>query len=207
MVTTIEEYNKQLDYVITDIKQRLLGGDVVTPPHFQCYNMDKPIHVLTANVDKYKPGLIDKGEYYEMMYPRFGDLQKHYLNDFCWIIDEHTVFIIERPFRNRVVKLLRQLLPDHDIHSIKNDVMIDGFKIGPTCMAGKIEDWTRDDNPSTSSLIYCLRWDDVDGLNEIFKDDPNHIKRMNSDHPIKCLKDFLPNMEREEFMNLVENYK
>ena len=85
MVTTIEEYNKQLEYVITDIKQRLKGGNELTPPHLQCYNMDKHIHVYTANVEKYEPGLIDKGDHYEMMYPRFGDLQKTY-KSMCWII-------------------------------------------------------------------------------------------------------------------------
>ena len=99
MVTTIEEYNKQLEYVISDIKQRVTGGNIVNPPHFQTYNMDKPIYVLTSNVNEYVPGLIDKGEHYQMFYPRFGSLQKHYTNDFAWIIDKHTVFIIERPFK------------------------------------------------------------------------------------------------------------
>ena len=204
MVTTIEEYNKQLEYVIIDIKHRLKGGKAMTPPHFQCYDMDKPIHVLTANVEQYVPGLLDKGDYYEMMYPRFGDLQKSYLDNFCWIIDEHTVFCIERPFKNRVVKLLRQLLPQHNVHTVKNDIMIDNFKIGPTCMAGAIFDWSGDNNPSTSSLIYCMRWDDLEGLNEMFKNDPNHIKRMTSDKPIGCLKDFLSDMTRQEFMQLLE---
>lgn len=202
MVTTIEEYNKQLEYVITDIKQRLKGGNELTPPHLQCYNMDKHIHVYTANVEKYEPGLIDKGDHYEMMYPRFGDLQKTY-KSMCWIIDDHTVFIIERPFQNRVIRLLKHLLPDHNIHTIKNDVMIDDHKIGPTCMAGLITDWNGVDNPINSSLIYCLRWDDLDGLNEIFKDDPNHQERLNSKAPLGCLSDYL-NISREEFMRLIE---
>lgn len=202
MVTTIKEYNKQLEYVITDIKQRLKGGNELTPPHLQCYNMDKPIHVYTANVEEYEPGLIDKGDHYEMMYPRFGDLQKTY-KSMCWIIDDHTVFIIERPFQNRVIRLLKHLLPDHNIHTIKNDVMIDGHKIGPTCMAGLITDWNGVDNPLNSSLIYCLRWDDLDELNEIFKDDPNHQERLNSKAPLGCLSDYL-NISREEFMRLIE---
>ena len=203
MVTTIEEYNKQLEYVITDIKQRLKGGNELTPPHLQCYNMDKPIHVYTANVEEYEPGLIDKGDHYEMMYPRFGDLQKTY-KSMCWIIDEHTVFIIERPFKNRVIRLLKHLLPDHNIHTVKNDVMIDGNKIGPTCMAGLITDWNGVDNPLNSSLIYCLRWDDLDGLNKIFKDDPNHQERLNSKAPLDCLSNYL-NISREEFMRLIES--
>lgn len=203
MVTTIEEYNKQLEYVITDIKQRLLGGSEITPPHLQCYQLDKPIHVLTANVENYQKGLIDKGDYYEMMYPRFGELNKSYLNNFCWIIDEHTIFIIERPFKNRVIKLLKQLLPNCHIRSIKNDLMIDGYKIGPTCMAGYIDNWNGENNKECSSLIYCLRWDDLEGLNNIFKDDPHHQDRLQHKAPISCLSNFLK-VTKQEFIDLIE---
>lgn len=206
MVTTIEEYNKQLQFVIDDIKARVCGGESTSPPHFQAYNMDKPIHVLTANVEDYKEGLIDKGDYYEMMYPRFGSLQKSYTNNFCWIIDEDTVFVIERPFKNRVVRLLKNLLPNHKVHYIKNDIMIDNCKIGPTCMAGQINDWTIQDNPKTSSLIYCLRWSNVEGLDEYFAGDPNHEARKNdpTKGPMTSLDKFL-NISREEFMNLLES--
>lgn len=207
MVTTIKEYNKQLNYVIIDIKQRIHGGNIITPPHFQTYNMDKPIHVLTANTENYKPGLIDKEDHYEMMYPRFGDLKKSYTNDFCWIIDPHTVFIIERPFKNRVIRFLKELLPNNNIIRIKNDVIIDGYKIGPTCMAGQITDWTQENNPSSSSLIYCLRWDNVEGLDEYFAGDPNHEDRKLNKAPLGCLSQFIKNMTREEFMISLEQYK
>lgn len=205
MVTTIEEYNKQLNYVIEDLKARLNNTGSNNPPHFQTYNMDKPIHVLTANVDIYTPELVDKGDHYEMMFPRFGDLQKSYTNDFCWIIDKDTVFLIERPFKNRVIKLLRKLLPDIPIRTLKNDVMIDYYKIGPTCMAGTITDWTGENNPKDSSMIYCLRWDNVKDLDKYFAGDPNHEARKNgTKDPLGCLKQFLPNMTREEFMELLE---
>lgn len=206
MVTTIEEYNKQLYYVILDIKQRIQGGNIRTPPHYQTYNMDKPIHVLTANDTEYTPGLIDKGEHYQMFYPRFGSLQKHYTDDFAWIIDTHTVFVIERPFKNRVVRALKHLLPNCDIVYIKNDLMIDGVKIGPTCMAGEIIDWTSENNPETSSLIYCLRWNNVEGLDEYFAGDPNHEARKEGKAPIGCLSDFIKNMTRLEFMMYLENF-
>lgn len=203
MVTTIEEYNKQLEYVITELKERILGGNTINPPHLQTYNMDKPIYVYTSNAENYMPGLIDKVDHYEMFYPRFGDLHKTYINDLCWLIDNHTVFIIERPFKNRIIRLLKHLLPDHDIKSIKNDVMIDNYKIGPTCIAGPIDNMNGSNNKENSSMIYCLRWDDLEGLNEFFKDDPNHQKRITSDKPLKCLSEFL-NMSREEFMELIE---
>ena len=207
MVTTVEEYNKQLEYVISDIKQRMIGGDKVNPPHFQTYNMDKPIKVYTANFETYTPGLIDKGEYYEMMYPRFGSLFKQYTDDFAWIIDEHTVFIIERPFKNRVVRALKYLLPNNNVHYIKNDLMIDGVKIGPTCMAGQISDITLENNPETSSLIYCLRWDNVEGLDAYFAGDPNHEARKSGKAPLGCLSDFIKYMTREQFMSYIENFE
>ena len=208
MVTTIEEYNKQLAYVITDIKQRIYGGDEITPPHFQAYNMDKPIHVLTANVEDYKEGLIDKGDHYEMMYPRFGSLHKSYTNNFCWVIDEDTVFVIERPFKNRVVRLLKDLLPNHKVHYVKNDVMIDNCKIGPTCMAGQIEDFCSSNNAASSSLIYCLRWSNVQGLDKYFSGDPNHEARKNdpSKGPLSSLDQFL-SLSKKQFIALLETYE
>ena len=203
MVTTVEEYNKQLEYVINEIKERRLGGNTINPPHLQTYNMDKPIYVYTSNNENYIPGLINKKDHYEMFYPRFGDLHKTYINDLCWLIDKHTIFIIERPFQNRVVRLLQHLLPNSKVLMYKNDVMIDNYKIGPTCMAGQIDNMNGSNNKENSSMIYCLRWDNLEELNEFFKDDPNHQKRMSSNRPLKCLSEFL-NMSREEFMELIE---
>ena len=205
MVTTIEEYNKQLKYVIEDLKCKLNNTYSNNPPHFETYNMDKPIHVLTDNVYTYTPELIDKGEYYEMMFPRFGNLQKTYTDNFCWILDDHTVFIIERPFKNRVVNMLRELLPNNTISTIKNDIIIDSYKIGPTCAAGPIRNFDGTNNPKSSSMIYCLRWDNVEGLDHYFAGDPNHEARKNNTQvPLGCLKQFLPDMTREEFMELIE---
>lgn len=208
MVTTIEEYNKQLEYVIEDIKQNILGGDKVNPPHFQTYNMDKPIYVFTANSNDYTPGLIDKGDHYEMFYPRFGSLTKTYTNNLAWVIDKHTVFCIERPFKNRVIRALKQLLSnDTVINTIKNDIIINGYKIGPTCIAGRIDNMLGFDNKPNSSLIYCLRWDDVQGLEKYFAGDPNYEARKHGKAPIGCLSDFIKNMTRLEFMVYLENFE
>lgn len=205
MVTTVDEYNKQLKYVIEDLKANLNFTYSYSPPHFQTYNMDKPIYVMTKNTEKYTGKLEDKGDHYEMLFPRFGSLQKSYTNDFCWILDEHTVFIIERPFKNRVMNLLKRLLPDVQLRTIKNDVMINEYKIGPTCVAGRIHDFTGEKTSDYSSMIYCLRWDNVEGLDKYFAGDPNHEARKNgTKNPLGCLKQFLPNMTREEFMSLLE---
>lgn len=207
MITTVEEYNKQLNYVIEGLRQRVAGETpTVFPSHSDVYRMDKPIKVYTANYSEWVQGLIDKGEYYEMSYPRFGDLRKNYTNNFCWIIDQDTVFFIERPFKNRVIRLLQELLPNHKIHSIKNDVMIDGKKIGPTCMAGAITDWTGEHNPPDSSLIYCLRWSNVDGLDQYFEGDPNHeARKANTEHPLTSLDQYL-DMSKEEFEEVLDKY-
>ena len=124
MVTSVEKYNEDLHYVIEGLRERLQGGNTIFPPCMTVYCLDKPIKILTANVDSYKEGLIDYGDHYEMMYPRFGNLKKHYTNDFAWIVDDDTILIIERPFKNRVINLLKRILPNHHIHLIKNDVMI-----------------------------------------------------------------------------------
>lgn len=206
MVTDKEEFNKQLQFVIDDIKARVCGGESTSPPHFQAYNMDKDIRVYTANFDKWIPGLIDCGDYYKIMYPRFGDCQKEYIDNFCWVIDEDTVFCIERPFKNRVVRLLRCLLPEHEISTIKNDVMIDGQKIGPTCQAGAIHNWSGEGNKDWSSLIYCLRWSNPEKLDEIFADEPNHQERVNTKGGITSLDKFLK-ISRKDFITLLENFK
>lgn len=206
MISDIENYDKQLLYVIEGLRQRIDGGAIEYPPVFETFSMDKPIHILTANTPEWRAKLIDKGDHYEMMYPRFGSLDKTYKNDFCWINDEDTVFLIERPFRNRLIRFLQTLLPSHNIHTIKNDIMIDGYKIGPTCMAGAITDWNGNNNPPTSSLIYCLRWSNVDKLDEIFKDDPNHQERKANKAPLGSIDMFVEGMTRLEFIKKLEDF-
>jgi len=204
IVNTVEKYNEDLRSLIEGFRERIQGGNTIFPPCLNVYCMDKPIKIYTANVDDYTGALMDKGEYYEMMFPRFGELQKCYKNNFSWIVDDDTLLITERPFKNRVIKLLRRLLPNNCVHVIKNDVMIDNFKVGPTCMIGKITDWyCENENPPTSSILYCLRWRNVEALDEIFKGDPNHELRKNGKMPLNSLDKFL-NISKEEFIKLLQ---
>lgn len=207
MVTTVEQYNKDLQDVVDEIRYRLQGyQERELPDSMKVYSLDKPIYVLTNNSTETTSQLIDKGNHYEMLYPRYGNLQKTYTNDFAWIIDDETVFIIERPFKNRVIKLLRQLLPNAEIKAIRNDVVINGYKIGPTCVAGVIEDYTTDATVQNSGMIYCLRWTNPAGLDKYFAGDPNHEARKASKEPIGSLDIFL-DMSKEEFIKLLEEQK
>lgn len=205
MVTTIEEFNKDLQDVVDELRYSVQNNqERILPDSMKVYSMDKPIHVITNNSDQLTSSLIDKGDHYEMLYPRYGSLHKTYTNDFAWVIDNKTVFCIERPFNNRVVRLLRELLPNENVESINNDLIINGYKVGPTCMAGRINDWkARFPNPQNSGCIYCLRWSDVAGLDDYFAGDPNHEKRKASDTPLGSLDMFL-NISKEEFETLLE---
>lgn len=205
MITTIEEYQKELTDVHNDYLDNMQNNiaPIARPPSHHCYQLDKPVHVLINN--DCKPALIvDKGEYYEQTFPCYGFNPKSYKDDFGWVIDDKTVFYIERPYKGRVVKLLRELLPSHTIRSIHNDLIIDNVKIGPTCIGGRITDYTIEDNPPTSSLIYCLRWSDPEELDEYFKDDLNHQARLANDIKLGALNQFL-SISKEEFINLLES--
>lgn len=74
---------------------------------------------------------------------------------------------------------------------------------GPTFASGKIEDFTSENNPPTSSLVFLLRWSNVEGLDKYFAGDPNHEKRKASDTPLASLDLFL-DMSKEEFIKLLE---
>lgn len=207
MVTTVEQYNKDLQDVVDELRYRIQGyQERELPDSMKVYDVGKPVHIKTNNSNNLTSELIDKGSYYEMLYPRFGSLQKHYTDDFAWIIDNDTVFIIERPYKERVVKLLRRLLPNSEIKSISNDLVIDGYKIGPTCVTGIIEDFNNDSTIQNSGIIYCLRWTNAAGLDKYFAGDPNHEERKASKEPMGSLDMFLT-ISKEEFIKMVEEQK
>jgi hypothetical protein len=204
MVTTVEQYNKDLQDVVDELRYKIQGfQERELPDSMKVYDVGKPVHILTNNSNALTSQLIDKGDYYQMLFPRYGSLQKHYTDDFAWIIDKYTVFAIERPYKGRVVKLLRKLLPYAEIKSIKNDVIINGYKIAPTCVTGVVEDFTKDATNQNSGVIYCLRWSNVEGLDKYFAGDPNHEERKASKEPMGSLDMFLT-ISKEEFIRLLE---
>lgn len=203
MVTTLEEYNKELQDVHNDFIDKITNNITIRKPTHYCYQLDKPVYILVNNKEE-NAYIVDRGDHYEQTFPCYGFNPKQYKDDLAWILDDKTIFYIERPFKNRVIKLLRQLLPEHDIKTIKNDIIIDGIKIGPTCLAGPILDWSGENNPENSSLIYCLRWTDAEGLDKYLAGDTNHEKRKSSGIPLGSLDKFLT-MSKEEFENMLES--
>jgi hypothetical protein len=206
MITSLEEYQKQLTDVHNDFIDNVTNKlcPEVRPSTHSCYQLDKPVYILINN-DSKPATIIDKGDHYEQTFPCFGFNPKQYTDDFGWVLDDKTVFYIERPYKGRVVKLLRQLLPDCEIKSIHNDLIINNVKIGPCYTGGRILDFTKDINPPSSSLIYCMRWTDVEGLDKYFAGDPNHEKRKNGPTPLGSLDMFIKNMTKQEFERMLEN--
>lgn len=60
-----------------------------------------------------------------------------------------------------------------------------------------------ENNPPTSSIVYCLRWTDAEGLDKYFAGDPNHEKRKASDTPLGSLDMFLKNITKEQFEQML----
>ena len=200
---TPNDYERELYNIMEDYKNVLYGTNNIQPPTTWVCNLDKPIRMRTDNSETFVCKLEDKGDYYTHLFPRYGRLNKTYTGGWNWVIDNDSILYFERPFKNRVIKLLKKLLPNSTIESIKNDIIIDGCKIGPTFASGKIEDFTSENNPPTSSIVYLLRWSNVEGLDKYFAGDPNHEKRKASDTPLASLDLFL-DMSKEEFIKLLE---
>ena len=206
MINTIENYQKELTDVHNDFIENVtnVSNPTVRSSSHHCYKLDKPVYILVNN--KCEPAKItDKGDHYEQTFPCYGFNPKQYKDDLAWILDDKTVFYIERPYKGRVVKLLRQLLPECEIKSIKNDLVINGVKIGPTYMGGRITDFTLNNNPPYSSLIYCMRWSDPEDLDKYLEGDLNHEARKQKAIKLGSLDMFIKNMTKEEFETLLES--
>lgn len=203
MITNIEQFQKQYSDFLEEFINRVKGGNKVFPSVALVTRLDKPMKIYTNNREAYNQKVYVEGDHYALNFPRFNTLQKKYDNDFSWYLDEDTVFFFERPFTNKVNNVLKKLLPNHIIHLIKNDVMIDDVKIGPTFICGNITDFTGKSNPQNSGIIYCLRWRNVEMLDEIFKGNNNHEARKQSRYQLGSLDVFLK-ISKEEFEKMLE---
>jgi len=204
MITSIEEFKQISKEFHDDLIDRANQEPVIRKPSHSCYRFDKPLHIIINN-EKEESQVIEKEDHYELLFPCYGTNSKQYTGGFCWVVDDDTVFYLERPYKGRVVKLLRQLFPEKNIRSIHNDLTIDGFRIGPTFMCGQITDFTINENPESSSLCYCLRWSNPEGLNDYFAGDPHHEERKTKPNQQGSLDMFIKNMTKEEFETALEN--
>lgn len=214
MITTVTEYNKCLNDVYEEFRDKINGIPAANQRQKsvcnQVFDLGKPIYMMIRNYGSDKaPELIDKGDHYEHDYYLFGVMPtgKSYTNDFGWVNDSESVFFIERPYTGKVIRLLKELLPEHEVAPFKNDIIIDGFKIGPTCEAGII-DYNAEIQARNSGLIYVLRWTNPEGLDKYFGGDPHHeLRKTSKKQPLGSLDMFIKNMTREEFIAKLEAMK
>lgn len=205
MIITIEQFQEQYDNFLGEFINRVQKGDKQFPKVNQATRLDKPMKIYTNNREAYNQKVyIEDENTYALNFPRFNMLQKSYDNEFAWYLDEDTVFFFERPFNNKVINTLRRLLPNNKVHVLKNDVVIDNIKIGPTLICGTITDFEGVNNPQNSGVIYCLRWRNVEKLDEIFAGNNNHEERKNGRIPLGSLDIFLKDITKEEFEEMLE---
>lgn len=215
MITTIDKYNSCLKDVQEEFRDTVNGipaeNQKRKPRCNQVFDLGKPVYMLIDNeFPEEMPTLIDKGDHWEHRFHLCGvmPVEHKYTNDFGWVNDSESVFFIERPFTNKVVRLLRELLPEHEVKPLKNDIIIDGWKVGPTCETGRT-DYTGLNSPQNSGIIYVLRWTNPEGLDKYFGGDPHHeLRKTSLKQPIGSLDMFLPKkMTRADFIAKLEAMK
>lgn len=163
------------------------------------------MYIYSSNTTEYTGEVLDRGDRYEIHFPRFGKLNKEYTNGLAWVLDEDTVFFFERPYRDTVKKILKKLLSEDSIVQHGNDIIINGVKVGPTFMTGYIHDIDGPPHEMNGGIIYCLRWRNIEELNEIFAGNSNHEERLNNPFKQKfsSLDQFLT-CTKEEFEEMLE---
>lgn len=183
----------------------------------QCVELDKPFKIYTGQ----DIGLVfgDKIDHYYLYFGQGEDFPKE-KEGYAWLSDEHSIFFFERPFENKVVNVLKKLLPNSNISYGKNDIYIDGTKNGASLRTGlqtQIGDEYYDkesksikkhtDSDSLTGMIYILRWDDLEGLNKEFDGVEHHKIRLATKEPLATLKDFLApkGIDKQTFIQMLED--
>lgn len=174
-----------------------------------CVNANKNIYIYTGN--DLNLSFEDRSDYYYLYFGQGINFPEDKIG-LAWLSDEHSIFFFERPYEEKVLNVLKRLLPNEKIEYNKNDIYINGTKNGASLRTGYqhqigdgIEDVEISKSEPLSGMIYILRWDNLEGLNEKFKDVAHHQERLNSKEPLSTLSDFLKNITKEEFINLLEN--
>lgn len=208
----IKDFNNEFKH--THYKHNLpkINSDVL-----QCVELDKPFKIYTGQT----LDLIfeNREDYYYLYFGQGVDFPKE-KEGFAWLSDNHSIFFFERPFENKVVSLLKKLLPDAEIKYEKNDIYINGTKNGASLRTGlqkQIGDMFYNKKSNTveeqknseplSGMIYILRWDDLDGLNEAFDGVEHHQVRLETKSPLATLGQFLEpiGVSKNDFIKMLEN--
>lgn len=214
MLKTLKAFNKELPEIISEMRYNVLNIPEEEQATFHNLNtvveLSKPIKIFTENIIPTEPmKLVDCKSHFEMTFPYFEAefrRNKVYKDNLCWFVDKHSILYVERPFKNRVVKVLTKLFADsnNECKFFGNDLVIQDKKIGPTLSTFNLR--SNGALPKNTCVCYLLRWDRPELLDEIFAGDPNHEKRKKNPKraQIGCLQEFLPDMTREEFIKLLE---
>lgn len=215
MIKNWNDFKNIINEYSLELKQNNKLEKIDLPHRSDCLHLDKPLDVYTG---QYWDVSFNETEEQYTLYFGQGETFPQDKVGLAWYVDNHTIIFFERPFQNKPLKLLKKLLPEHKIEWNKNDIFIDGKKVGPSLPTGYGKrEGTKviintpngvdinyiDKSENNTGHIYCLRWDDIDGLNERFKDIPHHQERLNSKEGLTTLADYL-NISKEEFENMLE---
>lgn len=213
MITDYEDYKS----IVEDFQQ-------------ECFNSRKGIYTehkkIKTCVNLNKLNKIYTGKQWGI---QFADEQENYFTYFgqgnyfpknkeglAWITDKHTVFFFERPYERTVLNVLQKLLGENRVTTDNNDIMIDGKKVGPSLVTGcercvgaiigkknNGEPIRLEKSDPNTGRIFCLRWDDLEGLNQAFDGIEHHRERLTSKAGLTTLSEYL-NISKEEFESLLE---
>lgn len=181
----------------------------------ECLCLDKELDVFTGRSWEVK--FEETDDKYSLYFGQ-GETFPEDKVGLAWTVDPYTIIFFERPYQNKPIKVLKKLLPNKEVVWDKNDIMIDGKKVGPSLPTGYgkreghkiiINDGTTvtttivpTSDPNTGH-IYCLRWSNLEGLNEKFKDIPHHQDRLNNKNGLTTLSEHL-SITKEEFEKMLE---
>ena len=174
------------------------------PQSSVCVELDKPNYIYTDQ----KEGFFceDCGDYYKTYFGQGAEFPLKKVG-LAWVTDSDTIFFYERPFRNKALSILKQLLPNSIVEFDNNDIMINGKKVGPSLRTG----WQPRECDANyiqgiipGGQVYCLRWSNLDALNKIFEGNSHHEDRLLNKAGLATLSDFLT-ISKNEFIKLLEN--
>ena len=202
MITNWEEYKIIGEEFQNEFQDTLLKNVSHFPKRSVCVELDKPNYIYTDN----NLGIVftDYVDHYHTYFGQGYGFPEEKIG-LAWVTDKDTIFFFERPFNNKVLNVLKTLLPTENVEFDGNDIIINGLKVGPSLRTGwESREGEPNYNGSTNTgHIYCLRWSNLDKLNELFKDIRHHQDRLENKAELTTLSEHL-DISKEEFIKLLE---
>lgn len=215
MITTWQRFQEIINEYAFELTQNGKVDKIELPTRKECLKLDKLLDVYTGRT--WDVEFTETEEQYSLYFGQGQTFPEDKVG-LAWCVDPHTIIFFERPFTNKPLKILKKLLPDAEVIYDKNDILINGHKVGPSLPTGYGKrEGTRvsvskpegadisyiEKSDNNTGHIYCLRWDNIDGLNDKFKDVPHHQVRLNSKAGLTTLAEHLT-ISKEEFEKMLE---